>query len=55
MDNYINRIIALIIEKTGVDPEEVKESSYFEDDLNIAELELFEIIATILVLSLIHI
>ena len=47
MDKYLNRIIALIVEKTGVDPEEVSEESYLEDDLNISELELHEIIATL--------
>jgi acyl carrier protein len=47
MDKYLNRIIALIVEKTGVDPEEVSDASYFEDDLNISELELQEILASI--------
>jgi acyl carrier protein len=43
MDKYANRIIAVIIEKTGVDPEDITIDSYFEDDLNISEFELFEI------------
>ena len=37
----------MIIEKTGAEPDEVTEESYFEDDLNIAELELHEIIASL--------
>lgn len=45
MDKYINRLIALIIEKTGIDPEDINENSYFEDDLNMGELELLEILA----------
>lgn len=44
MDKYTNRIIAVIIEKTGVDPEDITINSYFEDDLNISEMELYEII-----------
>ena len=47
MDKYLRRIIAIIVEKTGVDPEDVNESSYFEDDLNISPIELAEIIAII--------
>ncbi len=47
MDKYIHRIIAIIIEKTGADPEDIKESSYLEDDLNIGEIELVEIISAI--------
>jgi len=47
MKEYISRIIAIIIDKTGMDPEEISEESYFEDDLNIAEMELMEIIGAI--------
>jgi acyl carrier protein len=47
MNEYIKRIIAIIIEKTGIDPEDITESSYFEEDLNIDELELMDIIAII--------
>ena len=47
MKEYINRIIAIIIDKTGVDPDEISEESYFEDDLNVDELELLEIIGFI--------
>lgn len=47
MNEYIKRIIAIIIEKTGVDPEEITEESYFAEDLNIDELELVEIIGLV--------
>ena len=47
MNEYLQRIIAIIIEKTGVEPEDISENSYFEDDLNIGEMELLEIIALI--------
>ena len=47
MNEYIQRIIAIIIEKTGIDPEDITESSYFEEDLNVDELELMDIIAVI--------
>jgi acyl carrier protein len=43
MDKYANRINAVIVEKSGVDPDEITVESYFEDDLNISELELYEI------------
>ncbi len=47
MKEYIGRIIAIIIEKTGMDPDEIAEDSYFEEDLNVDELELQEIISFI--------
>ena len=47
MDKYLNRVIAIIIEKTGIDPEDIGESSYFEDDLNIGEMELHEILGAV--------
>ena len=47
MDSYINRIIAIIIDKTGVEPEEINESSYFEDDLNVGEIELMDILGAV--------
>ncbi len=34
----------IISSKTGVEVEEIKSESYFEDDLNIGELELNEIL-----------
>jgi len=47
MNNYIKRIIAIIIEKTGIDPEDITEDSYFAEDLNIDKVELMEIISTV--------
>jgi len=47
MKEYINRIIAIIIDKTGMDPEDISEEAYFEDDLNVAPLELLEIISSV--------
>lgn len=43
MNKYTNRVIAVIVEKTGVDPEEITPDSYLEDDLNISEIELYEV------------
>jgi acyl carrier protein len=45
--NYTKIIKNLISEKAGADPEEIKRESYFEDDLNISELEVTELIAEI--------
>lgn len=47
MDKFLQKVITTIIEKTGVEPGEITESSYFEDDLNISEIELMEIIGTL--------
>jgi len=47
MDEYLKKIIAIVINKTGMDPEEISEDSYFEDDLNIGELDLIEIIGAL--------
>ena len=47
MNEYIQRIIAIIIEKTGIEPEDITEESYFGEDLNIAELELVEILGIV--------
>ncbi|MBP7928094.1 acyl carrier protein [Patescibacteria group bacterium] len=46
-NKYLKRIKAIIIEKTGTDPEELHDDSYFEDDLNVSEMELVELIAAI--------
>ncbi len=43
MDKYLKKIKAIINEKTGMDPEEIEQTSFFEDDLNISQLELEEI------------
>ncbi len=47
MASYINEIRGLIMEKTGVDPEEITDDSFFEDDLNIGELEFAELLEEI--------
>ncbi len=47
MNKYLNKVMSVIIERTGVDPEDISESSYFEDDLNISELELIEVLAAL--------
>jgi acyl carrier protein len=45
MNNYFEKIRDLVVEKTGMDPAEINEDSFFEDDLNISELELLEILS----------
>lgn len=44
MHEYNKELIKIISEKTGVEPDEVSPESYFEEDLNISELELIEIL-----------
>lgn len=41
---YLNKVKQLISEKTGVEFEEIEETSYFEEDLNVSEIELMEIL-----------
>lgn len=43
-NEYLKKIKKIIAEKGGVEPDEIHESSYFEDDLNIGEIELVEIL-----------
>lgn len=45
MTDYLNKIKNLIAEKAGVEPSEVTKDSYFEDDLNVGEMELVEILS----------
>jgi len=47
MDDYLKKVIKIIINKTGVDTEDINENSYFEDDLNIGEIELIDIIGAL--------
>lgn len=47
MDDYLVQIAKIIANKTGVDPEDIKEESYLEDDLNIGEMELVDIIGAL--------
>jgi acyl carrier protein len=42
--NYLQTIKDVIANKTGLEPEEVTKDSFFEDDLNIGEMELIEIL-----------
>ena len=44
MSNYLQKIKNIIESKLGVDPEDIKPDSYFEDDLNISEWELLEVL-----------
>ena len=44
MINYVTQVKEVIAEKSGVDVSEVTEESYFEEDLNISEMELIEIL-----------
>jgi len=44
MTEYTNTVKNLIAEKAGVDVEEIKEDSFFEEDLNIGEMDLIEIL-----------
>lgn len=45
MSDYLKKIKNIISKHTGIDKDEVSGSSYFEDDLNIGEMELIEIIS----------
>ncbi len=42
---YLKRIQRIITNNTGIDPEDITPASYFEDDLNIGEVEFAEIIS----------
>lgn len=44
MEENFKKIRKLIASKTGLEIEEVERESYFEDDLNIGEMELLEIL-----------
>lgn len=45
MTDYYSKIKKIISEKTGLEASEISEESYFEDDLNIGEMELIEILS----------
>jgi len=47
MTNYLNKVKKIIEDKTGLDPSEISLESYFEEDLNISEMELLEILEEI--------
>ena len=44
MDEYLKKVTQLISEKTGIETEEITEESYFEDDLNMGEMDLVELL-----------
>ena len=44
MTDYLNEIKKVISHKAGVELSEVTKESFFEDDLNIGEIELIEIL-----------
>lgn len=44
-NSYFKEIKRIIEEKTGLDPSEITEESFIEDDLNIGEMELIEILS----------
>jgi acyl carrier protein len=43
-NDYMNKIKKVIEKKTGIGASEINENSFFEDDLNIDEMELLEIL-----------
>lgn len=45
MSEYLTRFKKIISDHSGMDREEILEGSYFEDDLNIGEMELIEMLA----------
>jgi len=44
MDEYLKKIRKLISDKTGIEPEEITDESYFEEDLNMGQMELVELL-----------
>lgn len=44
-NEYFVKIKKVIEQKTGLSGSEIHETSYFEDDLNIGEMELLEILS----------
>jgi acyl carrier protein len=44
MDEYLKQITQLISEKTGMELDEISEDSYFEDDLNMGEMDLVDLL-----------
>lgn len=43
-NDILDKVKKIIVKKTGLDAKEIHLESYFEDDLNIGELELSEIL-----------
>jgi len=44
MSDYYPKVKKIIADKTGLDSSEISAESYFEDDLNVGEMELMEIL-----------
>ncbi|HOA18342.1 MAG TPA: hypothetical protein PKK54_00410 [bacterium] len=44
ISDYLKEVKKIIEEKTGLEPSEITPESYFEDDLNLGEMELLEIL-----------
>lgn len=44
MDEYLKEIKQLISEKTGMELDEISEDSYFEDDLNMGQMDLVDLL-----------
>lgn len=44
MEEYLNQIKKLISEKTGMELDEINEDSYFEDDLNMGQMEIVDLL-----------
>lgn len=42
--NYLNKIKTVLFEKFGVEQDEVTLDSYFDEDLNLSELEIDELL-----------
>ena len=42
--DYVKKIKKLIADKTGQEPSEIENEMYFQDDLNIGEMELIDIL-----------
>jgi len=47
MGDYLKKVKQIISAKAGVDVNEISKEDYFEEDLNIGELELIEILSEI--------
>lgn len=45
MSDYIKKVKQVIEKHTGLERSEILESSFFEDDLNIGELEMVDILS----------
>jgi acyl carrier protein len=45
--DYLKDLKKVIEEKTGLDPSEITVDSFFEDDLNVGEMELLDIISEV--------